>query len=215
MASLKTLKRNDKTRNLLAVYPVFGGSRRVAQVAGLVLKNDALERFNAFETQSRGTAEELGLRGGLKYDFEWKPSLVLNRPRLISATSLSYTFTGGAHGMYFTSGYVFGYPGGSAKPRQLRLADFFSDGNAARKRVNDLLMKKLRATKGKEQEAMWVLDGEVKSVTSAQMENFVVEPTGLKWFFPPYDMGPFANGEYEVTIPTRELGPKFRASLLK
>ena len=217
VALLKTLKRNEKTRDLMAVYPVFGGSRRVAQVAGLVLKQEATRGFNSFEKDSRGTSKELGVENpDLKYQFELKPSLVLNRPRLISATTLFYQFSGGAHGNYGTTGYVFGYPKGSAKPRQLHLADFFSDGVAARKRVNELLLAKLRATKGtNKQEATWVITGEVKSVTNAQMENFVAEKDGLRWFFEPYAMGPFVEGEFEVPISARELGPKFRAALLK
>jgi hypothetical protein len=210
VASLRTLRKNGKMRKMKAEYPVFSGSRRVAQVAGLVLKQEAVNGFNGFVKES---AEQLP--GELQYQYDLAPSLVLNRPRLISATTLFYEFTGGAHGMYGTTGYVFGYPQGEAKPRQLHLADFFSDGAAASKRINDLLMAKLRATKGKEQEAMWVIEGEVKWVPVAIRENFVAEADGLRWYFPPYAVGPYANGEYEVKISSRELGPKFRAGLIR
>lgn len=215
VASLKTIQKKDKTRDLLAVYPVFGGSRGVAQVAGLALKNEAIRDFNAFEKESRGTADDLGLHDGMKYEFEFKPSLVRNRPQLISATTLFYKFMGGAHGGYGTTGYVFGYPRGAERARQLHMSDFFSNGNAAKKRVNNLLMAKLRATKGKEQEASWVLDGEVKAVTNDQMENFVAESNGLRWFFAPYAMGPFSSGEFEIKLTSRELGPTFRAGMLR
>ena len=215
VATLKTLRKTGKTRDLLAAYPVFGGSRPVAQVAELVLKQDAVRGFNSFEKESRGTAKDLGLMSGMKYGFELKPSLVLNRSRLISATTMFYQFTGGAHGSYGTTGYVFGTPHGAAKARQLHLADFFTDGNAARKRVNDLLMAKLRATKGKNQTADWVLSGEVKSIDKTLLENFVATKNGLTWYFGPYAMGSFASGEFEVPLTARELGPNFRASLLR
>ena len=215
VATLKTLRKTGKTRELSAAYPVFGDSRPVAQVAGLVLKQEAVRGFNGFEKDSRGTAKQLDLHDGMKYAFELKPSLVLNRPHLISATTLFYQFTGGAHGLYGTTGYVFGFPNGAAKPRQLHLADFFTDGAAAKKRVNDLLMAKLRATKGKEQTADWVLDGEMKSVDQTLLENFVADKDGLTWYFGTYAMGSYAVGEFEVPLTRSELGPNFRASLLR
>lgn len=216
VASLQTLQLKQKTRNLLAVYPVFGRQRPVAKVAGSVLKKEAIDSYNGFEKDSRGTAEKLGLHDDMKYEFEIKPSLEYNRPRLISATTMFYQYEGGAHGIYGTSGYVFGYPAKSGAPRQLHLADFFTtDIATTRKGINSLLMAKLRATKGKEQEAMWVFDGTVKSVTNDQMENFIAEKDGLRWYFGPYAVGPYANGEYEVKITTRELGPTFRASMLR
>ncbi|RYX85733.1 DUF3298/DUF4163 domain-containing protein [bacterium] len=214
VATLRTVGTKSSTRTLKAEYPVFSGSRPVAQVAGLILKRDALNGYNKFEKDSRGTAKDLGLVGELRYDYDFVPSLEWNTPRLISATTLYYMFMGGAHGMYGTSGYVFGYPQGATRPRQLRLADFFTDGEAASKRVNNLLMAKLRATKGTEQEATWVLEGDVKWVPVNMRENFIAEKDGLRWYFPPYAMGPYAAGEYEVKLTTSELGPEFRAGLL-
>lgn len=215
VAALKTIEKKEKTREMLAAYPVFLRARPVAQVAQTFLKNDAVRSFNDFEKESRGTAKDLGLSDGMKYSFELTPTLELNRPRLLSITMMVAQFTGGAHGIYGTSGYVFGFPRGATKPRVLKLADFFANDNGARKRVNELLMAKLRATKGKEQEATWTLDDTVKAVTNDQMENFIAQSDGLKWFFGPYAMGPYAVGEFEVKLSARELGPTFRAGMLR
>ncbi len=114
-----------------------------------------------------------------------------------------------------TFAYNFGTAAGQTKPRQLKLADFFTDGAAASKRVNDLLMAKLRATRGRDQEASWVIEGEVKAIDKASLQNFVAEKDGLRWFFAPYEMGPYSSGQFEVKLSARELGPKFRASLMK
>lgn len=128
---------------------------------------------------------------------------------------MGWEYTGGAHGVGATSGTNFGTPVGATRPRELKLADFFTDGVAASRRINDLLMAKLRATKGTEQEASFVLDGSVKWVDKESRENFVAEKDGLRWFFGPYEMGPYAVGEFEVKLSARELGPQFRASLLR
>lgn len=212
VARLQTLHLKQKTRDISAVYPVFLDSRRVARVAESVIKRDATRNFNSFEKQSRGSAENLGLHDGMSYASEFTPSLVLNAPRLISVAVMGYEFQGGAHGMYGTSGYVFGFPRGSNAPRQLQMADFFADGNRAGARVNRLLMNKLRATKGREQSADFVIDGTVKTLDRAQLENFVVLRDGsLKWFFAPYSVASYADGEFEVSLSPRELGPTFRA----
>ncbi|BCM90105.1 hypothetical protein IAD21_01956 [Abditibacteriota bacterium] len=215
VATLRTLSKNEKTREMKASYPVFSGLRSVAQVAGLVLKKDAINGFNAFAKDSKGTAQQLGLHDGMKYQYDFEPSLVLNRPRFISATTMFYSFTAGAHGIYGTSGYVFGYPKGATRPRQLHLADFFTDGAASKRRIDTLLIAKLRATKGQDQEATWIVDGETKTLTNDLLENFVAESDGLKWYFGPYAVGPYAAGEFEVKLTARELGPKFRAAMMR
>jgi len=216
VAKLVSVEKHSKTRDLFAAYPMFSGRSEVERVAGDVLKRDALKDYNAFEKDSRGSAQELGTTDDLKYDFELMPTLELRRvPRLLAVTTLSYSFEGGAHGYGFTTPYNFGFPHGSGHPRQLRFADFFTDGVAAKKRVGALVFQKLRATKGKEQEATWTLDGTVKAVEADQMENFVVARDGLRWFFPPYAMGPYSSGEIEVHLSRAELGRAFRGEMLR
>lgn len=197
-----------------ASYPIFKGNRAVAELAESVLKREAQSSFNVFEKDSRGSAKKLGLRDGMTYGYSFEPTLVLNRPRFISATTMIYTFTGGAHGLYGTDAYNFGYPASQSRPRQLKLADFFTDGAASTQRVNNLLMAKLRATRGREQEATWIVDGTVAALDKDSLENFVAEADGLRWFFAPYAVGPYAAGEFEVKLSARELGPKFRAGLV-
>jgi len=216
VAKLSRVEKHTKTRDLFAVYPIFSGHSLVERVAGDVLKRDALKDYNAFEKDSRGSAEKLGLSDNLKYDFELTPTLETRvLPRLLVVTTLTYSFTGGAHGYGFSTPYNFGFPHGSKHPRQLRFADFFTDGNAAKKCIGALLFRKLRATKGQGQEATWTLDGTVKAVDARQMEDFVVTRDGLRWFFPPYAMGPYSSGEIEVHLSRAELGRAFRGEMLR
>ena len=214
VATLKTLSKKDKLRDISVIYPIFSGHRQVAQVAGLKLKRDAIDGYSGFVKESR--EPDADWRNDTpEYELDSVPMLVTNLPHFIGVTVMGWQYTGGAHGFGGTSGYNFGVPAGASRPRQLKLADFFSDGAASSKRINDLLMAKLRATKGTEQEASWVLDGSVKWVDKASRENFVAEKDGLHWFFGPYEMAPYAAGEFEVKLSARELGPKFRASLLR
>ena len=59
------------------------------------------------------------------------------------------------------------------------------------------------------------MDGTVKWVDVKLRENFVAEADGLRWVFPPYAVGPYANGNYEVKLLNRELGPQFRTALTR
>ena len=214
VATLKTLSKKDVIHDLSASYPIFSGHRAVAQVAGLKLKRHAIEGYNEFEKETRGP-DSNWKNDRVEYEYDVEPTLVLNRPRFISVIVLEWEYTGGAHGFGGHNCYNFGIPAGATRPRQLKLADFFTDGVAASKCVNDLLMAKLRATKGTEQEASFVLDGSVKWIDKVSRENFVAEKDGLHWFFAPYEMGPYAAGEFEVKLSARELGPKYRVSLIK
>ena len=214
VATLKTLAKKDKRRDISVIYPIFSGHRAVAQVAGLKLKRDAIGGYNGFVKESREPDADWK-NDAPEYELDSVPTLVANLPHFISVIVMDWQYTGGAHGFGGTSGYNFGVPAGASRPRQLKLADFFTDGAASSRRINDLLMAKLRATKGTEQEALWVLDGSVKWVSKMSRENFVAEKDGLHWFFSPYEMAPYAAGEFEVKLSPRELGPKYRASLLR
>jgi hypothetical protein len=207
VARVETLRKIDKKREISASYPVFQTQNSLTRVAGAALKREALASFNAAVKES--TDPDSQMPDGLKFADEWKSRLVYRTPRLLSVETLSYSFRGGAHGMYGTSGQVFGIPTAQKLPRRLKLADFFFDGKRSAPHVNALLMKKLRATKGTNQVADWVLDGTVKSITALQLENFVAQKNGLKWLFSPYEMGPYAAGEFEVSLLTKELGPTF------
>ncbi len=226
-ARLQRLEKKQSTRDLLAVYPVFTSATPLSRVAGEVLRRDAFKRFDVLEKESRGTAKNLGLQAGMKYQLDDKPTLVLFKPaQLISVTTLTYTFEGGVHGFYYSTPYNFGFASrpvkgqvknrmNPAKPVRLRLLDFFSDGKGVRSRLRRQIFDKLRATKGSDAEATWTLDGTVKVVTDNQLENFVAERGGLRWFFSPYSMGPYSSGEIEVLLSPRELGNSFRAGLLR
>lgn len=213
VARVETLRKTDKARDISASYPVFVVQTSLTRVAGAALKKDATASFNAAVKES--TDLDYQMPGGMKFADEWKSRFVYRTPRLLSVETLSYSFRGGAHGMYATSSAVFGIPAAQKAPRRLKLADFFVDAAKAAPRVNSLLMNKLRATKGREQTADWVLDGTVKSLTAPQLENFVATKNGLKWTFAPYEVGPYAMGEFEMGLSTKELGRTFRAGMLK
>jgi hypothetical protein len=76
-----------------------------------------------------------------------------------------------------------------------------------RKAHRGTCVPKLRATKGKDQEATWTLDGTVKGVDTKQMENFVVTRDGLRWFSTLFDGAVFFGRNRSASV-ARRTGPR-------
>lgn len=128
-------------------------------------------------------------------------------PRLVSTAIVVYEFTGGAHGNTVTSTFNFGLTNGVDK--RLVLGDFFT-GKEYKTLVRDLLINKL----AEYYDASWVKDGTVRQFSVTQLNRFVVEPTGLRWFFDQYEVAPYSSGRFEVRLSAKELGPTFRRSMI-
>ncbi|MBV6458395.1 MAG: hypothetical protein HONBIEJF_01522 [Fimbriimonadaceae bacterium] len=128
-------------------------------------------------------------------------------PRLVSTAVVVYEFTGGAHGNTITNTFNFGLVGGSDK--RLELGDFFT-GKEYKTLVQDLLLTKL----AENPDAAWVQDGTVRKFSVAQLNRFVVEPTGLRFYFDQYEVAPYSSGRFQVSLSAKDLGPTFRRSML-
>ena len=143
------------------------------------------------------------------YGYEDKSALTFCNPaKLICVRHENYRFMGGAHGIEGVDPVCYGFKAG--KPARLTLGDFFKPGTNYRALVGAKLMAGLKANSS----AAWVQDGTLSSVSAGQLSNFQVERGGLRWWFNPYEAGPYAVGYIEVKLSVKELGPGFRADLL-
>src|SRR5690606_38818020 len=55
------------------------------------------------------------------------------------------------------------------------------------------------------QEAMWVVQGDVTSLTTDDLAAFTLDAAGLTFHFSPYAMGPYVQGSFRVTLPFEAL----------
>lgn len=55
------------------------------------------------------------------------------------------------------------------------------------------------------QRAAWALDGEVSEATPWLLDRFTVGPTGLRFDYAPYEVGPYVSGPFSVEVPFAEL----------
>ncbi len=108
-----------------------------------------------------------------------------------------YEYTGGAHGMSFTTLYTFA----AAPPRSIAFDDIFTFGS------QDRLSTLLTAT-AKAGEAMLYVDP--VPVTA----NVALLPEGVRFSYEPYAIGPYAAGQIAIDLPYDSLGGLLRADIL-
>lgn len=216
VARLVKIARHGKTYQADATYPRFLVLTPVTRLANWKLHTEAQKGVAGLVNQARADAKQIREMKIPAYGSDSTPSLHFYAPkRLVSVAVMGYSYLGGAHGNYGTDAKNYGLLRGETRPRELNLGDFFRAGSPYRARVEKMLLTKLRATKGAEKEATFVVDGSVKTLPTALLNNFAVEKGGLRWFFPPYAVGPYAVGEFEVKLSSAQLGTDFQRAMLR
>jgi len=111
-----------------------------------------------------------------------------------SLETTRYRYTGGAHGNQEIETATWWLdPSG---PRRLSLSDLFAPGADYVARLAPLVLAGLRA-----QDATWVVQGQVTSLTAHDLALYALTPAGMTFTFPPYAMGPYVQGTFTVVVP--------------
>lgn len=124
-------------------------------------------------------------------------------PDLISIRGSTYEYTGGAHGNY--GDFPMNYWWRNGTVTRVKVTDIFD----AAKPWRTLLGRHLRRELIRK-EAHYVVEGSVKEADLAKCENFTFSPAGAEFHFPPYEVGPYAQGAFRVTVPFKVLQPILR-----
>lgn len=144
------------------------------------------------------------------YGLRIKWGIVAEAGNIVSLEGFHYTFTGGAHGNYFTAGRL--YNGVTGEP--MRLSAFLREPQAAIQGHMDTVWTEISRQKVKKSGSVSDLErfrSEAMELVSADMVlagevNFVPSDVPNKFggytiHFAPYDIGSYAEGAYHVTIP--------------
>lgn len=151
---------------------------------------------------------------GYTLDITHKATLVLED--VISVSDFTGTYTGGAHPNYFLGGAIYR----KGETEALPLSTFITDTEA----FNELVVKALveeKIARGYEPAESATVETSLREllVPSAEIPDIYAhnvllaastEPGkagGLTVVFSPYDIGSYAEGSYEVTIPADALAP--------
>jgi hypothetical protein len=125
-------------------------------------------------------------------------------PEAVSLYCSVYEYLGGAHGNTEVEPRNFAIAADGAVTR-LGLWDLLAKSRRAEQAVSRLLVADLRR-----QRATSVVRGEIKDFVDALASDgipFTIGPAGLAFHFPPYAVGPYSDGAFEVLVPNRALAP--------
>lgn len=171
-----------------AVLPYFTARPELSQW----FERDALPAWRAFITEGRDLSSE-GVIGWGWYREE-RMQVAGAAGDLISVLSTVDTYTGGAHPNTFHHSYLL--RAGRTGVVRLQLADLFGRQTRWLVRLSDLVLDGLR-----QQEATWVVDGQVARLNEDDLAVFTLTAQGVTFHFSPYLMGPYVQGTFRVTLP--------------
>jgi hypothetical protein len=132
---------------------------------------------------------------GAYYQFMDSILVVRQDSSLITLQERSYSYTGGAHGMYGTN--LMNYDINAH--RRLQLGDIITDG--MRNHLTDIAEKIFRRDEKLSPTASLGDNYFFKDNKFTLPDNFLITPTGLRFVYHPYEIKPYAAGETELFIP--------------
>lgn len=119
-----------------------------------------------------------------------------------------YEYTGGAHGNVYFKTFTFDNSTNSL----VTLNDLFTDASSGLETVATLVREDLATREYFEPGDDWMLEG--TAPTPENYSNFTLSSDSLTIYFPPYQVGPYAMGPQQVSIPLTMLdavlAPRFR-----
>jgi hypothetical protein len=115
---------------------------------------------------------------------------------LISVRGSNWNYTGGAHGNSYC--FDLNYWWNNGKPKALELSDLFDSKKNWRGVVGRFIRSGL-----KKQGASWP----PKTDSEAVETTFTFSPSGVEFHYPPYAVGSYAEGYYQVLVPYSVLRP--------
>ena len=164
--------------------------------------------------------------GGLAYDLSLEFRMLAETPQLVAVAADGSSYTGGAHGNPLVARFVW-LP---QQERMLRAADLVAgpDGWAA---ISAYVREQLHAVLGtridaeelspeERHEALRTAGRMIDDGSGPEPDNFdsfepVLDPQGrieaLRFVFPPYQVGPYADGTQSVSVPAHVLLPHVAA----
>lgn len=175
-------------------FPQFSGGSMVARAANSNIASASRKARQVFISDViEGGKPRYQNELALSYDVG------LASRGLVSVMATTFADNAGAHPNTFYKGSTFGIVQGVAK--QLKIDDLLSLAKGSKMILQAMILERLKSM-----EAQWVLDGTVKELNAANWNSFLVTPGGMTWIFQPYEMGPYAQGEFTVKFLWADIG---------
>ncbi len=187
-------------------FPVFQSTGPLAKAANSRLALAARSEHDRFVKEAAKDTADLRREGSkIEYTHEASYEVHAASDRLVSVSLSIAQYTGGAHGNLGLTVHTLALDD-RGRPVVLRLRDVLRPGIDPATTVGPEIMASILRS-GKPN---WVEDGTVRDLPAASLDRFVVTSRGLLWLFPPYEMGPWSSGVFEVLLTREQIDPWVR-----
>ncbi|CAN5547415.1 hypothetical protein BH10BAC5_BH10BAC5_08920 [soil metagenome] len=136
----------------------------------------------------------------INWYFEEKGAVEFDNSNILSYSTLTNSFTGGAHGSNYISYYIFDQTTGMP----LTYKDVFEKGSE--KDLNKLIEKKFRQVRGLKPQDNLVEAGGLFENHIEHNDNFAIFKDGIKFYYNSYEIAPYSSGPIELIFSWGELG---------
>ena len=199
-AGLITEVKTEKT-NIKVTYPYK--VLEYPRIYKYLKKNvETIKKENGFEDQDI----ELGLSGH-PWSLNIDMSNYASGDKVASILGYVFSFTGGAHPnhSYFSVNFD------KTSQDKISITDLFGNTKTvldkiSKYAVSNILVQKSARLNKKIKDDEWLVEGAGPDLKNYNIFVFVPDGNsrieGLKFIFPPYQVGPYVEGEYEVTVPS-------------
>ena len=197
----KTIKDSTKPFSIDIAYPFIGSLVDFNQKIQTII-NKEIDEFKANSLANDKTVQETDPQGYANYPREYDLKMTYTKGEVdqntVSVIFAVSNFTGGAHGAnYFIP---FNYDVKNSK--EIALADLFPNQTNYLQKISDYCTKDLNqqiATRLGSAEGTWVKDG--ANPKAENFSSFLINKDTIVFYFPQYQVAPYAAGDFKVTMP--------------
>ncbi|QQS42336.1 MAG: DUF3298 and DUF4163 domain-containing protein [Acidobacteriota bacterium] len=187
---------NEKRFDIDVSYPAMAERSAMAGAFNKAVKDHVMVYVNEF----RGFSDEMTdedrkfLPEGVNYTLDFGYEIEHAGDEFISVSFGRSTYTGGAHPNHWTTTLNFD----RKEMKELALSDLFKPNSGWLKKISDHAIADLTKQMDDFADEDWISRG-----AGPDAENFrswAITDKGLKFFFDPYQVGPYAAGPFETVI---------------
>lgn len=162
------------------------------------------ERAKQFAEHQRERQRDPALGVEWRWSFEDSAEIRYVSPDLISVRGVNYEYTGGAHPN--TTSFPVNFWWRQGRAQEVALPDLFAANSDWRAQLGGVLRRELLRKK-----ARYAVDGTAKVEDLLKPAAFTFSPEGIGFHYAPYEVGPYAQGAFDVMIPMATLQKLLRA----
>ena len=188
-------------------YPVFEGDTEAEKAINSFFRNWVADKMASYEAEPDSLAEEAlefgeseVSAGAAPWADDYSVAAVTAVQGVISIRQDNYLFTGGAHGMPGRENHIFSETEGS----EVTLASHLP---LSEEEVNERAREAFLSRIEEHPEDGYFEDASdtIRAKTDFLSQSYLTQE-GVVFYAQPYEIGPYASGFIEVTVPWKDLG---------